>query len=160
MRLLSPYWQVRRDLTADLFDEMEKIFGGPQRQSSGTEAEQMYVPFCDINENEEHYLMAVDLPGVKKEDIKIEMNENMLSISGERKLNSAVRTFNRRFNLPNTVDANKIEAQFEDGVLKLYIPKNTVARTRKIEIQNKGGFFDKLLGNKENKDTATESPSH
>lgn len=164
MRLLTPYWPTRRAAnTNDLFAEMEKIFEGFDRAPMSTAKAENFVPHWEVSESEEHYLMSVDLPGVKKEDIKIEMNQDVLSISGERKYESGVRAFNQKFSLPNTVDANKIEARHEDGVLNLYIPKTTVTKARKIEIQSKnGGFFDKLLGNnKEAKDTSTnDSPSH
>lgn len=164
MRLLTPYWTPRRATTTnDLFAEMEKIFEGFDRAPTPSAKAEIFNPHWEVSETEEHYLMSVDLPGVKKEDIKIEMNQNVLSISGERKYETGVRAFNQRFSLPNTVDANKIEARHEDGVLNLYVPKTTVAKARKIEIQSQnGGFFDKLLGNnKEAKETATDdSPSH
>lgn len=163
MRLLTPYWPTRRATnTNDIFAEMEKMFEGLDRVPTPSKAE-AFAPQWEVTETEEHYLMTVDLPGIKKEDIKIEMNQDVLSIAGERKFESGVRTFSQRFRLPNTVDANKIEARHEDGVLNLYIPKTTVTRARKIEIQSKnGGFFDKLLGNnKEAKETPTnDSPSH
>ncbi|MGZ3772530.1 MAG: Hsp20/alpha crystallin family protein [Pseudobdellovibrionaceae bacterium] len=165
MRLLSPNWPTRRTTSAnDIFSEMEKIFAGIDRATAAPpQKPEAFIPHWEVSETEEHYLMAMDLPGVKKEDIKIEMNQDILSIAGERKIEGTVRSFNQKFSLPNTVDANKIEARHEDGVLNLYIPKTTVTKARKIEIQSKnGGFFDKLLGNnKEAKETSTnDSPSH
>ncbi|MGZ3802245.1 MAG: Hsp20/alpha crystallin family protein [Bdellovibrio sp.] len=104
MRLLTPYWPARRATTNDIFDEMEKIFGGFDKTLASPENER-FTPAFEVTETEEHYLMAVDLPGVKKEQIKIETEENILGISGERNRRDGVtQTFTRRFSLPNTVD--------------------------------------------------------
>lgn len=136
MRLLTPYWPSRR-ANADFLSEMERFFDDVA--STRVETERRYAPSYDVAENEERYLLSVDLPGIKKEDIQIEMNENVLTISGERKRDEQVYKFARNFSLPRTVDATKIAAHYEDGVLSVTLPKATTAKVRKIEIQSKIG---------------------
>lgn len=172
MRLVnSTQWPARRATALDLFEEMDRMFSDLHR-GTDREYEKSFVPACDVTEADEHYLMTMDLPGFKKEDIKIEMNENILTVSGERKREAAENrkghriersygTFTRSFSLPTTVSPEKIEAQYEDGVLNLYLPKTPVAKARTIQIQSKtGGFFERILGKKEadEKTTTTINP--
>lgn len=144
MRLLTPYWSTRRNTPADLFTEMERMFEDAGKPS--------FSPACEIAETEGQFLLSFDLPGVKKEDIKIQVEENTLTISGERKqekkagdgqnakyVERTYGAFTRSFTLPSTVETEKIEAHYENGVLNLTVPKATAARTRTIEIQSKTG---------------------
>lgn len=93
---------------------------------------QEFTPASDVEETEENFLLSLDMPGIKKENIKIELHENILSVTGERK-NHGV--FKKSFELPPSVDGTKIEARHEDGVLALSLPKNALAKPRQIEIQ-------------------------
>lgn len=162
MRMLTPYWTTR-SLASDLFDEMDRFFDDWNRVTPVTKAydERAFEPACEVSESDEHYLMSLDLPGMKKEDIKIEMSDNLLTISGERRRENAEKNqrvqryeksygfFKRSFTLPASVEADKVEARYEDGVLELYLPKTHAAKPRQIEIQSeKGGIFGKLLGSK------------
>lgn len=158
MRMLSPYLTNRR-LNSDLFDEVNRFFDDWAEVSpAATYDERKIGPSCDITETDTHYLVSVDMPGMKKDDIKIEMTDKMLTISGERKrensdVNKKVQlyeksygSFKRSFALPTSVEAEKIEAQYENGVLELYLPKVQAAQPRTIEIQSgQKGFFQKLL---------------
>lgn len=163
MRILTPYF-ANRSLASDLFDEMDRFFDdwGPMPTKQVYD-ERNFNPACEVAETDEHYLMSVDLPGMKKEDIKIEMSDNVLTVSGERKRDSSGKTqrfqryersygfFKRSFSLPSSIEADKVEARYEDGVLELYLPKTQAAKPRHIEIQSgKGGIFDKLLGSRKN----------
>ena len=92
-------------------------------------------PKVDIMESEQHFEVHISLAGFKKEDIKVELEENRLTISGERKLEkkeedkkyhlleSEYGTFSRTFTLPKNVKSEAIDAQFKDGILHLSIPK-------------------------------------
>ena len=156
MRTLSPYWQSRRRSSPDLFDEIGRFFdeivGGGRSTvpSVADETGQLttFAPFYDIEEADDHYSLNVDLPGVKPEDIKIDVNNNMLTISAERKRESrggdkgkeqsysrSYGFFQRSFALPPSVDSDQIEANYEDGVLKLWIPKAKSSRARNIQVQ-------------------------
>jgi HSP20 family protein len=91
--------------------------------------------------------IQAELPGLKKEDVKINVREGVLTLSGEKKFSDEKRkdnyyriersygAFARSFTLPNTVDAEKIQASMKDGVLRLMIPKKPEAKEREISIQ-------------------------
>lgn len=164
MRIVTPYWTART-LTSDLFNEMENLFeGATQAEPSQVYDERSFGPACEIAESDEHYYMSVDLPGMKKEEIKIEIANKLLTISGERKRENmadkkmkvqryekSYGSFKRAFSLPTGVDESKIEAIYENGVLELCLPKTLQAKPRQIEINTgKTGLFDKLLGSKKN----------
>ncbi len=105
-----------------------------------------WSPRVEISEQEDRYLVDADLPGLEKEDIKVEVEDNVLSITGERRLeeekeeqNYHLRErvygkFSRSFRLPAKVDANKINASFKNGVLSLIIPKTEDAKPKQIEV--------------------------
>lgn len=163
MRIITPHW-TSRSLTSNLFDEMDQFFQyWDQGVVSDSKAydERSFSPSCEVSENDDSYLMSIDLPGMKKDDIKIELSRNLLTISGERKrehldknhkIQRYERTFGffkRSFNLPETVEFDDVVARYENGVLDLIIPKTQAAKPRQIEIQSgKNGFFDRLLGAK------------
>lgn len=95
-----------------------------------------FVPKVDIWETEKGYDLHVAVPGMKKEDFKIDLNEKYLTISGERKLNREVKedhyhsiessygSFSRTFTLPENVESSGITARYADGVLEVHIPRN------------------------------------
>lgn len=111
-----------------------------------TESPQGWLPAVDIKENETAFVAHADLPGLSKEDIEISIEDNLLSVSGERKLESqsgdgsyhrierSYGAFRRSFALPRGIDASKVEATFQDGVLTLTLPKSEAARARKIAV--------------------------
>ncbi len=162
MRLLTPYL-TSRNLSHDLFDEMDHFF---DRWSQNTPAnvyqDKALSPVSEISETEDYYLMSMDVPGMKKEDIKIELVDNMLTISGERKREKSTDenqkfqryeksygVFKRSFTLPSSVESDKVEARYENGVLELILPKVPAAKPRQIAIQaNKSGLFERLVGAK------------
>lgn len=95
-----------------------------------------FVPNVDIIENENSYELHVEVPGMKKEDFNIELKDNYLTVSGERKFTSEKKeknfhsmetkygSFSRSFTLPENVDSSKINAKYNDGILELTIPKD------------------------------------
>lgn len=108
-----------------------------------------WAPRVDIVEQDGGYELVADLPGLKKEDIKIEIEDNMLTLSGERKLEEEKKDknyrlseryygeFARTFALPENVNRDGIVAEFKDGVLKLEIPKTEKAKPLQIEVKVK-----------------------
>lgn len=158
----SSPWPALADWTRDfdqLFSEMDHMMS-PMRAST-----RMGLPTtpmsCDIHETEAGYLLSLDLPGVKKEDIEIESSGNTLIISGTRshpkalegvsthRLERKFGAHKRTFTLPDGIDASKIQANLEDGVLQLSIPKVEAAKPKKIEVSSgKTGFLHKLVGKK------------
>ena len=102
-------------------------------------------PAIDIEESAEEYLVSADLPGVKKEDISIDCSANLLTITAERKYETDERrkenrrerffgTYQRSFTLPQGADTNKVEANYEGGVLMVHIPKGEAVKSRRIQI--------------------------
>ncbi|BAF70734.1 Hsp20/alpha crystallin family protein [Nitratiruptor sp. SB155-2] len=113
-----------------------------------TQSETIWMPAVNEKEDDKAYYVEVDLPGVKKEDINVEVKDNLLVLSGERKfkkeeedkgykrVESFFGKFERRFTLPADADPDKIEAKVEDGVLTIVIPKvEQKENTKKIEIK-------------------------
>jgi HSP20 family protein len=98
-------------------------------------------------EDETEYLIKVDLPEIKREEIKVTVENGVLVLSGERKLEKeekgrkyhrierAYGSFGRTFSLPDNADAEKVNAEFNDGVLKLHIAKKEAARPKQIEVK-------------------------
>jgi HSP20 family protein len=165
MRTLIPYWTTRRGSASDFMssftNEMNRLFSDFERMPSSVVYEDRgFSPACEVAEADGHYLLSLDIPGMKREDIKIEVNENILTISGERKRESksdekdkfqryekAYGFFKRSFSLPVTIEAGKVEAHYQDGVLELCLPKAPTAKAYRVEVQSgRGGFFEKLLG--------------
>lgn len=114
----------------------------------------------DIEEAEDHILMSFDLPGMKEGDFSIKVEDNILAIEGERKREEtkseksqmvysrrSYGKFQKAFTLPETVDTKKVEADYRDGVLRVYLPKTEVKKEEAIEVKVKAkdSFFDRLL---------------
>jgi HSP20 family protein len=109
-----------------------------------------FSPQVDAYENEQGYQLEVALPGMKRDDIKVDFQQGKLTISGERTfqneqnerryhlVESSYGSFYRTFQLPDTVDANRIEANFEDGVLRVSVPKDA-QKTMRHQIEIRGG---------------------
>jgi HSP20 family protein len=109
-----------------------------------------FSPQVDAYENEQGYQLELALPGMKRDDIKVDFHQGKLTISGERTfqneqnqrryhlVESFYGSFYRTFQLPDTVDANRIEANFEDGVLRVSVPKDA-QKTMRHQIEIRGG---------------------
>ncbi|MBD66250.1 MAG: heat-shock protein Hsp20 [Halobacteriovoraceae bacterium] len=113
-----------------------------------------------FTETDKAFLLEVDLPGVKKENIDITVEGNILSIKGHREDHSeedghrSYGSFSRAITIPSNANIEKIETNLEDGVLEVMIPKNSESSSssKKIEVKSgKGSFFKKLLGKSETK---------
>ena len=113
---------------------IDKFFNDSLSRSGG--AAYSFVPKVDIHETETAYELQVAAPGVNKEDFKIDVNDSILTISGERKYNKEKKengfrsiethfgTFGRSFSLPENVNVNKIEANYNNGILEIIVPKD------------------------------------
>ncbi|MFM6928464.1 MAG: Hsp20/alpha crystallin family protein [Bdellovibrio sp.] len=173
MRMLSPLstdWSwPRRSLSSgimeDVFDDFNYLANVLAKNTYPNPAG--FQPNCDINEHKDHYFVSVDLPGVKKDDLKIEVHENQLNISGERQYETKADSetmlhqekvygkFERTFTLPTSINTDKIEAHYENGVLNIALPKLEKAKGRSIQIQTgQDSFFSRLLSSK--KETTKE----
>lgn len=119
----------------DPFKQLKEIEKNLYTQVGNNEGVTAFVPTVNTREGEFAYHVDVDLPGVKKEDIKVDLNKGVLTISGERKTKEEVKQedyykietyfgkFSRSFTLPDNVDIENIEAKSYNGVLEIVIPK-------------------------------------
>jgi HSP20 family protein len=133
-----------------MFNSFENRFGISRSKDEENEYENaVWMPLTDIYEDKEKYTLKLDLPGIKKDDVKISFVDNKLSISGERsqesehkdsKCHRIERSFGRyyrSFNLPEHVQSDKINAEFKDGQLTISVPKAEEAKPKEIEIKVK-----------------------
>ena len=105
-----------------------------------------WCPAVDISENENALVLSADIPGVKMDDIDIKLEQGTLTLSGSRefkkqeekggyhRIGRSYGTFHRAFSLPETVDTDKVEAAFDNGVLTITLPKKEVAKPRTIKV--------------------------
>lgn len=145
--LLEEVWGALQDV--------DRGYGSSLRPQS-----RMVVPACDIAETDDHFILTFDAPGVKKEDINIEVTGRTLTVSGERKreeqaqkgssyrLERSFGTFSRSFELPEGTNTEAVEAGYEHGVLKVTVPKAELGKTRKIQIGESGKNQLKSVGAK------------
>jgi HSP20 family protein len=139
----------------DPFNELEgietrlnRLFGDlPARRSEEGGFFSNWAPAVDIHETDAEYTVKADLPDVKKEDVKVELENGVLTVEGERrqekeekgkkchKVERAYGRFLRRFVLPTEIDAAKVNAEFKDGVLNIRLPKTAAAKSKTVEIK-------------------------
>lgn len=122
-----------------------------------------FTPTCDVEETENEYVLNFDLPGVKKEDIKIDLRNNILTVSGERKEQQEEKktknyrserfygSYRRSFTLPASIKPEQIEASYTDGVLCISVPKMEEMKAHPIKIGEgkRGVFGQKAVSHKE-----------
>ncbi len=147
-----------RSLMNAMFKDFDRLFEDwPQLRYENRELG--VEPACDVEENENEYLVMMDLPGIKKSDIDIEFSNGYMSVSGKRenlqeqknsnflRMERRVGAFRRTFQIPQGVTAEDIKASYEDGVLYVTLPKTEAEKGRKIEIgSGKLGILQKLTG--------------
>ncbi len=129
--------------------EMDKVFASyADREDGDSVVAADWLPAVDVREEPERFVIIADVPGVDPENIDINMENGVLTISGEKQVESeeelknykrverARGSFYRRFTLPETADAEKINARFTNGVLEIVIPKQERVQPRKITIES------------------------
>ena len=132
-----------QDSVNRLFDN---FFRSPVQKDNDLAATS-WMPAVDIYETENEVVLKAELPEVDVNDLDINAENNVLTIRGVRKLSSEIKeenyhriertygTFSRSFNLPGTVDASRISANYKDGILKIALPKREESKPRKVSIQ-------------------------
>lgn len=149
----SDFFRGNRSLFSDLFREFDDMFntfsagGGPlNRPLLRSEALEDWIqqPMGEVEETDNEYLLSFDVPGVSQEDLKIDINQNVLTVSGERKQRIKEEgargrrygRFQRSIVLPQGVDPEQIRAHYEAGVLEVVIPKTEEGRAHSIQIES------------------------
>lgn len=140
-------WEPVREL-ANLQDRMNRLFSesfGPV-QSQETLAAGSFVPPVDVYEDEQGIRLKMEVPGIEEKDIDVRLENNLLTVRGERKLESETKeenyhrierrygNFTRSFTLPNTVNPEEVKASYSKGVLTIKLGKRAEARPKQIKV--------------------------
>lgn len=137
-----PFREMQR-MVDRLFDEF------PYEWSTLAGGTKELIPAMDIFETDKGYEVEAEIPGIKREDIEVNINDRILTIKGEKKnerneekkgskiLERVYGTFERSFTLPEDADTNNVSAKYENGILKLTIPKRPESKSKKVKIEIK-----------------------
>src|SRR6266446_2292604 len=146
-------WNQLREMEEVAQNRFNRFLGEfPNRMGSGeihSLAVADWSPEVDISEDDRGYLLKADLPEMKKDDVRVTVEDGILCVSGERKsekedqkkkfhrIERSFGTFRRSFTLPEDADSTKVTADFHDGVLKVHLPTTPIARSKAIEVKVK-----------------------
>jgi HSP20 family protein len=138
-------WDPLRDLE-NLSSRLSQLFG-ETRSNDDTATLFSWSPAVDVAEDEKEYVVKADLPEVKKEDVKVNIQDGLLVVEGERKqekeekgkkfhrIERSYGKFVRRLGVPSDVDATKVSAEYSDGVLRVHLPKAPTAKPASIDVK-------------------------
>lgn len=141
-------WDPIKELE-DVSTRLNRMFGlSPVPSGSGMEmlAVADWAPSVDISETDTAYLIKGEIPGVKKEDVKVTIQDGMLTIRGERKqekeekskkfhrVECSYGSFMRSFQVPDDADENSVKAEFKDGMLNITLPKSAKAKAKSVDV--------------------------
>lgn len=136
-------WEPLREMD-EFFRQYSPFFARERQRDNGG-----WTPTANVTETEKEYLIKAELPEVQKEDVKVTLENGVITISGERKREKEDKTaneirvesfygmFSRSFQLPDNVDVNGIRAESKDGVLRLHIPKVEAVKPKSIAVEVK-----------------------
>ena len=155
----DPFRELR-----SLQDEMTRLFSGVAGSGTGEEMTNTgnWFPKVDIFENKDNLVLEAELPGMTQDDFDLSFENNVLTLKGERKFEKktdegnyhrverSYGSFARSFTLPQTVTAEGAQAEFENGILHVTLPKREEVKARKIQISGRGASSQKAI-NSENK---------
>lgn len=142
-------WNPLQDLML-LQERMNRLFEDATQRRSRSETNQAddldradWCPSADVYESETEFTIAIDLPGIDRDELKLDMEESRLIVRGERRLTAtkgarnerASGTFLRTFGVPASVDQNKINATYKDGVVEIHLPRRVTAAKQRVEIK-------------------------
>jgi HSP20 family protein len=138
-------WEPFRGVTS-LQEEVNRLFENTLRGSRSEGSLTIWAPAVDIHEAEDALVVKADLPGMKESDLDVRVENNTLTIRGERKFESEVKEenylrversyggFTRSFSLPNTIKSEGISATYENGVLAVKLPKREETKPRQVKV--------------------------
>ena len=132
---------------SNLRDELDTLFELPFWSNFGRQTQLFsgWTPALDLYQNNDNVIALIELPGMRKEDIEISLHDGMLTIAGERKMETPggekaerseryIGKFRRSITLPTRVDANKVSATHKDGILTVTLPKAEEAKPKQIQV--------------------------
>ena len=144
-------WSPRREVwdpfesLTEMHNEMDRLFGRSLRYQGGMEA--VFSPAIDVAVEKDNVIVKADLPGLTKDDVSVSLQDNCLTIKGEKKQETEKKdanyflservhgSFTRVIELPVAVNAARIDARFTDGVLQVTLPKTEEAKPKQIEVK-------------------------
>jgi HSP20 family protein len=130
----------------DPFRELAGFFGNFADVAKETAGFGTFVPAVDVYEDEHNLTLKLEVPGINEEDLKVSLENNTLTVTGERKFEKEEKaenfhrierrygSFTRTFRLPNTVDSEKVEAGYDKGILKITLAKKAEAKPKEIKV--------------------------
>ena len=141
-------WDPFRELE-DMSERLNRVFSRPSLRNSGKENLTVadWMPTVDISETEGEYLIKAELPEVRKEDVKVTVENSVLTLQGERRqekeekgkrfhrVERSYGSFVRSFTLPESVDESSVKAEYKDGVLNLHLPKSEKVKPKAIDVK-------------------------
>ena len=142
-------WDPFRELE-EVSDRLNRMFARPATHTSNGKESMIvadWTPSVDISETEGEYQIKAEIPDVRKEDVKVTVEDRVLTIQGQRKqekeekgtkyhrIERSYGSFARTFSLPYVIEADKVDAEFKDGVLNLHLPKSEKAKPKAIEVK-------------------------
>jgi len=141
-------WDPFRELE-DMSERLNRVFSRPSVRNTGKENLTVadWMPTVDISETEGEYLIKAELPEVKKEDVKVTVENGVLTLQGERRqekeekgkrfhrVERSYGSFVRTFALPESVDETAVKAEYKDGVLSLHLPKSEKVKPKAIDVK-------------------------
>jgi HSP20 family protein len=141
-------WDPFRELE-DMSERLNRVFSRPSLRNSGKENLTVadWMPTVDISETEAEYLIKAELPEVRKEDVKVTVENGVLTLQGERRqekeekgkrfhrVERSYGSFVRSFTLPESVDESFVKAEYKDGVLNLHLPKSEKVKPKAIDVK-------------------------
>src|ERR1700704_5083102 len=150
-------WEPFREFST-LQDRMNRLF----RETQGNSQEEpltssSFAPAVDVYEDEHNVTLKIEVPGIDEKDIDVRLENNTLTVHGERKIEKEEKeenyrrverqygSFTRTFTLPPTVDAEKVSANYDKGVLKVTLPKKAEAKPKQIKVNVTSGSSEKTL---------------
>jgi HSP20 family protein len=165
-------WEPVRELNT-IQSEMNRLFNtffeAPAPGNGGSSPLRRWLPAMDLVETEDDFVLRADLPGLSESDVSIELEDNVLTVSGERKAEHEERkegyyrverasgSFSRSLTLPEGVDPNGVRANFDRGVLEVRIPKPEQRKPRKVTISAGGGGAKTIEGSETQASEATSN---
>jgi HSP20 family protein len=139
-------WEPFREFST-LQDRMNRLFRETQGNSQDEPlTSSSFAPAVDVYEDEHNVTLKIEVPGIDEKDIDVRIENNTLTVHGERKIEKEEKeenyrrverqygSFTRTFNLPPTVDAEKVQADYDKGVLKITLPKKAEAKPKQIKV--------------------------
>jgi HSP20 family protein len=141
-------WDPFRELE-DMSERLNRVFSRPSVRNTGKENLTVadWMPTVDISETEGEYLIKAEVPEVRKEDVKVTVENGVLTLQGERRqekeekgkryhrVERSYGSFVRSFSLPESVDENAVKAEYKDGVLNLHLPKSEKVKPKAIDVK-------------------------